>query len=280
MAAVSATSPKVLVVMPAFNAAKTLESTIERLPAGCCSEILVVDDGSRDQTVALAGRLPVTLLRHQRNLGYGAAQKTGYREALERGADLVVMLHPDGQYEARLVPIAVEILSLGILDVVLGNRIRTRREALSGGMPRVKYLANRGLTLLANLLAGQNLGEWHSGFRAFRREVLEVVPFEGNSDDFVFDSQLLLQAVHFGFRLGDLPMPVQYFPEASTISLSRATRYALSTLGFFGAWYAHRLRLSRSARFLPAAPVGRGLPAARHGAAPSSPTAFDSRRAP
>lgn len=242
-------SERTIVVMPAYNAAETLETTLSRLPDGCCDEVIVVDDASGDETAEIAERLPVTLVRHERNLGYGGNQKTCYREALERGADYVVMVHPDDQYDARLVPATVEILRLGVLDLVLGNRIRTRREALSGGMPRVKYLANRGLTLLENMLTGQNLGEWHSGFRGYTRELLQAIPFERNSDDFVFDSQLLLQAVHFGFRLGDVPMPVRYFDEASSISLGRASSYALSTLGSLGLWYAHRLRLRRSPLF-------------------------------
>ncbi len=254
---------RTVVVMPAFNAQDTLEATLTRLPAGCCDEVVVVDDASTDATAEIAARLPVTLVRHERNLGYGGNQKTCYREALARGGTFVVMLHPDDQYDARLVPAAVEILRLGVLDLVLGNRIRTRREALSGGMPRIKYLANRGLTLIENMLTGQNLGEWHSGFRAYRRELLETVPFERNSDDFVFDSQLLLQAVHFGFRVGDVPMPVRYFAEASSISLGRASTYALSTLGGFAAWYAHRLGLRRSPRFTPRTPAGRDLCATR-----------------
>jgi glycosyltransferase involved in cell wall biosynthesis len=262
-------SERTLVVMPAYNAQDTLERTLGHLPDGCCDEVLVVDDASTDATSEIAARLPVSLVRHERNLGYGGNQKTCYREALARGADFVVMVHPDDQYDARLVPAAVEILRLGVLDLVLGNRIRTRREALSGGMPRVKYLANRGLTLVENMLTGQNLGEWHSGFRAYRRELLETVPFERNSDDFVFDSQLLLQAVHFGFRVGDIPMPVRYFEEASSISFRRASTYAMATLGALAGWYAHRLHLRRSPRFM-----------ARHGAAaepPASPPMADAQ---
>jgi hypothetical protein len=143
----------------------------------------------------------------------------------------------------------VEVLRLGICDVILGNRIRTRAEALAGGMPRIKYLANRGLTFIENLLSGQNLGEWHSGFRAYRREVLERIPFERNSDDFVFDTQFLVQAIHFGFRVGDVPVPVRYFDEASSISIRDSAEYALRSLWVFAEWHAHRLGLRRSARF-------------------------------
>jgi len=244
---------RTVIVMPAYRAAATLERIVAEIPQGCYDELIVVDDHSDDDTVAVARRLdpgvPVTVVEHPRNRGYGGNQKTCYREALARGADFVAMLHPDFQYDARLIPAAFEILRLGVLDVVLGNRIRTRREALGGGMPRVKYLANRALTMLENLLAGQNLGEWHSGFRAYRREVLETLPLERNSDDFVFDSQVLLQCVHFGFRLGDLPMPVRYFDEASSISLARASVYAVRTLGTFAAWFAHRAGLVRSRLF-------------------------------
>jgi len=253
----------VIVVVPAFNAERTLAELVDSIPAGSCDEIVVVDDASGDATAEvareLAGRLPLSLIVHPENRGYGANQKTCYRQALARGADLVVMLHADGQYDARLIPVAVQVLRAGVCDVVLGNRIRTRREALAGGMPWVKYLANRALTLIENVLSGQNLGEWHSGFRAYRREVLATCPFERNSDDFVFDSELLVQAVHFGFRLGDVPMPVRYFEEASSIGFRHATRYAVSTLVTFGSWLAHRTHVRRSRRFEPrTAPSDRG----------------------
>ena len=236
---------KTIIVMPAWNAAKTLERIVADIPPGCFDEIIVVDDASRDRTAEIAARLPVTLIRHERNLGYGGNQKTCYREALERGAEYVVMLHPDYQYDARIIPAALDILRIGVCDVILGNRIRTRKEALSGGMPLAKYLANRALTLIENMLSGQNLGEWHSGFRAYRREVLESVPFELNSDDFVFDSQFLVQAVHLGFKVGDIPAPVRYFDEASSINFPAAAKYALLTLWTFGLWYLHRFGLTR-----------------------------------
>ncbi|MCB1036196.1 MAG: glycosyltransferase family 2 protein [Acidobacteria bacterium] len=237
--------------MPAYNAEATLERIVSSIPPDCYDEILLVDDASRDRTVEVARRLPVTVIEHPVNRGYGANQKTCYREALARGADFVAMLHPDFQYDARLIPAAFDVLRVGVCDVVLGNRIRTRREALEGGMPLVKYAANRLLSLVENVLAGQNLGEWHSGFRAYRREVLETLPLARNSDDFLFDSQVLLQCVDFGFKLGDLPMPVRYLDESSSISLSRSTVYALGTLGTFAAWYAHRTGLVRSPLFRP-----------------------------
>ncbi|MCP4657374.1 MAG: glycosyltransferase family 2 protein [bacterium] len=235
--------------MPAYNAAKTLERIVASIPAGCYDEIVVGDDGSHDETAEIAARLPVTLIGHATNRGYGANQKTCYRAALERGATMIVMLHPDLQYDARVIPAALDILRLGICDVVLGNRIRTRREALAGGMPWYKYLPNRGLSLIENVLAGQNLGEWHSGFRAYRREVLEEIPFERNSDDFVFDSQLLLESVHFGFKVGDLPVPVIYHAEASSIRLGPSARYALLTLWTFAVWIIHRTGLISSPLF-------------------------------
>lgn len=242
---------RTIVVMPAYNAERTLERIVAEIPPGVAEEIVVVDDASTDATAEIAARLPVVLVRHPENRGYGGNQKTCYDTALARGADYVVMLHPDYQYDARLLPAAVEVLSLGVCDVVLGNRIRTRAEALAGGMPKLKYFANRGLTLIENVLAGQNLGEWHSGFRAYRREVLEAVPYHRNDEGFVFDSQFLVQSVHFGFKLGDIPMPVRYFDEMSSIGLGAASAYALGTLWTFGEWFAHRLALRRSPLFLP-----------------------------
>jgi glycosyltransferase involved in cell wall biosynthesis len=242
---------RVIVVMPAYNAGRTLARIHAAIPGDLVDEVIVVDDGSADDTVAVARDLPVTLIRHDSNRGYGGAQKTCYLAALERGAGAVVLLHADDQYDGRMIGPAVHILKLGICDVVLGNRIRTRGEALSNGMPLVKYLANRGLTLLENMISGQNLGEWHSGFRAYSRRVLETVPFLENSDDFVFDSQFLVQCVHFGLKIGDVPVPVRYFEEASTIPLGAATRYALGTLRTFAGWYAHRLGIADVPRYRP-----------------------------
>ncbi len=248
-------SGKTIVVMPAYNAANTLKRIYDDIPHDIVDEVIVVDDRSSDNTAEIARTLPVTLIVHEKNTGYGGNQKTCYREALERGADYVVMLHADYQYDARMIPAAVHLMQLGILDVVLGNRIRTRREALEGGMPWVKYFANRGLTFVENMMSGQNLGEWHSGFRAYSRQVLETVPFHLNSDNFVFDSQFLVECVHYGFRIGDVPVPVRYFDEASSISFSSSTRYALTTLTTFGEWYLHKLGLRRSARFEAEMPV-------------------------
>ena len=240
---------RTIVVMPSYNAGRTLERVYGDIPHDLVDEVIVVDDKSPDDTVEVAKRLPVTLIEHETNTGYGGNQKTCYRTALEHGADYVIMVHGDYQYDARMIPACLEVLRLGICDVLLGNRIRTRAEALAGGMPRVKYLANRGLTFIENLVSGQNLGEWHSGFRAYRREVLERIPFERNSDDFVFDTQFLVQAIHFGFRVGDVPVPVRYFDEASSIDLKNSAIYALRSLATFASWHGHRLGLRPSPLF-------------------------------
>jgi glycosyltransferase involved in cell wall biosynthesis len=191
----------------------------------------------------------LTVIVHPQNRGYGGNQKTCYREALARGADVVVMIHPDYQYDSRVIPLAVGFIELGICDVVLGSRIRSRQEALAGGMPKYKYLCNRVLTGTENFCLGQNLGDFHSGFRVYRREVLERIPFERNSDDFVFDTQFLVQAVHFGFRLGDIPVPVRYFPEASSINFRRSLKYGLCTLGVVAQFWLDRLGLRHSPLF-------------------------------
>jgi len=240
---------RTIVVMPAYNAANTLERTYADIPKDQVAEIIVVDDQSKDRTVEIAKTLPVTLIQHAKNTGYGGNEKTCYDTAREHGADFVVMIHADYQYDARMIPTAIEILRHGICDVILGNRIRTRREALAGGMPKSKYFANRGLTILENMLSGQNLGEWHSGFRAYTRNVLETVPWQRNSDNFVFDSQFLVQCVHFGFKLGDVPVPVRYFDEASSINLWNSSVYALKTLATFGSWHLHRAGIRSSPLF-------------------------------
>jgi glycosyltransferase involved in cell wall biosynthesis len=225
-----------------------VERTVRDLPPGAVDEVILVDDCSRDDTVRVAKELGLRVLQRERNGGYGANQKTCYRAALDDGADYVVMIHPDYQYDARVTGPALSFLELGICDVVLGSRIRTRSEALAGGMPWWKYLANRGLTTIENVALGQNLGDFHSGFRAYRREVLEVIPWQLNSDDFVFDTQFLVQAVHFGFKIGDVPVPVRYFDEASSISFRRSVRYGFGTLGAIAELYLHRLGLRRSPR--------------------------------
>jgi len=240
--------------MPARNAESTLEATLRDIPAALVAEVILVDDASSDRTFELARELGITALRHERNTGYGGNQKTCYREALQRGADIVVMVHPDYQYDARVLEAMVTFLRLGICDVVLGSRIRTRREALKGGMPLWKYAANRLLTFTENVVLGQNLGDFHTGLRAYTREVLETLPFERNSDDFVFDTQFLVQCVHFGFRIGDVPVPARYFEEASSIGFLRGVRYGLGTLGALGRFVLQRTGLVHLAMFVPARP--------------------------
>ena len=241
---------RIIAVMPAYNAATTLEKTYRDIPPGSVDEVIVVDDASRDRTVAIARALGLTVVVHPRNRGYGANQKTCYDEALQRRADIVVMIHPDYQYDSRLTPLLTGFIEAGICDVVLGSRIRTRREALACGMPRYKYLANRILTLVENVALGQNLGEFHSGFRAYSRAVLETIPYHANSDDFVFDTQFLVQAVYFGFRLGDVPVPVRYMAEASSIDFRRSVAYGVGTLWTLGRYQAHRLGVRRDPLFV------------------------------
>lgn len=240
---------KVVAVMPAYNAAATLERTVADIPPGSVDEIVLVDDCSRDKTANLARRMGLKVIVHDKNKGYGGNQKTCYKLAMELGADYVVMIHPDYQYDSRVVGAAVEFLRLGICDVILGSRVRTRQEALAGGMPVWKYVANRILTTIENIALGQNLGDFHSGFRAYRREVLEKIPFDKNTDDFAFDSQFLAQAVHFGFKVGDIPVPVRYFDEASSINFRRCIKYGLVTLQVMAEFWLHKLRLKNCPYF-------------------------------
>lgn len=231
---------KIIVVLPAYNAAATLEKTVQDLP-DTVDEIILVDDSSHDETVAVARRLGLFVFSRDKNGGYGANQKNCYRLALDHGADIIVMVHPDYQYDPRLVKYLTSFIADGYFDVMLGTRIRSRREALAGGMPRYKYLANRGLTILENLISGQNLSEWHTGLRAYKREVLEKIDWKNNSDDFVFDSQILFQIVGHGFSIGDIPIPVRYFKEASSLNFWRSFKYGWQTLEvackyFFGGY--------------------------------------------
>jgi glycosyltransferase involved in cell wall biosynthesis len=244
---------KIVIVLPAYNAERTLEATVESIPRHLNSEILLVDDASRDGTVALARRMGLRVIEHETNRGYGANQKTCYEHALEIGADIIVMIHPDYQYDARLIPAMILPIQLGVCDVMLGNRIRTRAETLQGGMPLYKYLANRLLTLFENFFLGQNLGEFHSGMRAYRRGVFETIPWRHNSDDFVFDQQLLVQCAYFRFRIGDIPVPTRYFKEASSIDFQRSCRYGFETLKTLAQYAAAKSRLFRPRLFSRAA---------------------------
>ncbi len=240
----------VCVVMPAYNAARTLERTVGEIDRTVVDRILVVDDASSDATVEIACRLGLELHVHPRNRGYGANQKTCYAAALAGGEEIVVMVHPDYQYTPRLLPAMASMIACGEYDVVLGSRI-LGRGALAGGMPLYKYVSNRFLTLVENLLLGQKLSEYHTGYRAFRREVLAQLPLAENSDDFLFDNQILVQAFAAGFRVGELSCPTKYFPEASSIDFSRSLRYGFGVLRVAAAGALHRAGLARP-RFLAA----------------------------
>lgn len=215
--------------MPAYNAAATLERTHREVPFDIVDEVVLVDDASRDHTARMARKLRIRTIVHPENRGYGGNQKTCYRAALARGADIVVMLHPDYQYSPKLIPAMAHLLASGEYDVVLGSRILGGK-ALAGGMPFYKYVSNRVLTLLQNLLMGAKLSEYHTGYRAFTREVLTRVNWPGNSDDFVFDAQMLAQVLHAGFRVGEITCPTRYFPEASSINFTRSVRYGIGCL--------------------------------------------------
>jgi glycosyltransferase involved in cell wall biosynthesis len=241
---------RVAVVMPAYNAEKTLEQTVRELPEIVDVKILV-DDSSTDTTAALGGSLGVQTFVHDRNYGYGRNQQTCYREALAAGADIVVMVHPDYQYTPRLVTAMASMVASGVYDVVLGSRI-LGGGALKGGMPRYKYVANRALTAFQNIFLGAKLSEYHTGFRAFSREVLTALPLLENSDDFVFDNQIIAQCVMSGFRIGEISCPTSYFREASSISFRRSIRYGLGVLTTTAKFTAHRLGLLKSRLFEPA----------------------------
>jgi glycosyltransferase involved in cell wall biosynthesis len=240
---------KAVCIMPAYNAETTLEKTFRSIPAGCIDEFILTDDCSRDRTADLAESLGIRVIRHTVNRGYGGNQKTCYDAALESGADVVVMIHPDYQYDGRITPAVISLLATGNCDVILGSRIRTRRETLEGGMPIYKYLSNRFLTIFENMMLGQNLGDFHSGYRAYTREVLETVNYQANSDDFVFDTEFLAQAAYHGFRIGDVPIPTRYFDEASSINFRRSSKYGLQTIGVMFKFHLQRLGLLHSPLF-------------------------------
>ena len=239
---------KIVVVMPSYNAARTLARTVEEVPRDIVDEILLVDDASSDETVGLANELGLTVFVHEKNFGYGRNQKTCYREALQRGADIVVMVHPDYQYSPNLIVPMAGMIAYCEYDCIVGSRI-LGKGALAGGMPLYKYVSNRFLTLFQNILLSAKLSEYHTGFRAFSREVLEALPLNENSDDFVFDNQMLAQVVHFGFRVGEISTPTRYFAEASSINFSRSVKYGLGVLDTSIRFRLHRMKLFRSRLF-------------------------------
>ncbi len=235
----TAPKPKVVVVMPAFNAAKTLHLTYADLPRDVVDSIILVDDHSSDETVKIARELGLELFVHNRNYGYGANQKTFYREALKAGAAIIVMLHPDYQYDPTLLPQIIQPIALGQADIVLGSRL-LGSNPVKQGMPWWKYIANRFLTWLQNKSYGLNLAEYHTGYRAFRREVLEAVNLEMNSDNFIFDQEILTQAVNLKMRIAEVPVPTRYFPAASSASFVQSSVYGLSIL-----WLLSRYSLQK-----------------------------------
>lgn len=241
---------RVLVVLPAYNAGRTLERTISEIPPGIVDDLLLVDDASGDDTVAIAERLNIPFVVHPENRGYGGNQKTCYTEALRRGADIVIMLHPDYQYSPKLIGAMAWLAGSDEFDVVLGSRI-LGTGARKGGMPLYKYIANRALTAFENLLLGIKLSEFHTGYRTFTRKVLETLPLAECSDDFVFDNQILAQAAMFGFRIGEISCPTRYFPEASSINFRRSVVYGMGVIATSIRFRLHRSQLRRDRLFDP-----------------------------
>lgn len=259
---------KVVVVMPAYNAARTIERTYREIPLDLVDEVIVTDDASHDETVEIARRLGLRTLVHERNRGYGGNQKTCYTEALRLGADVIVMLHPDYQYTPKLIPAMISLITDGPFQVVLGSRVLGGR-ALSGGMPLYKYVSNRALTAFQNLMCGAKLSEYHTGYRAFSRQVLELLPLLENSDDFVFDNQILAQILLAGFEVGEVSCPAAYFEEASSINFRRSLRYGLGVVTTSLQAFLHRKQLANVRIF---DPHGRRLlPLTAPSPAPSEP---------
>jgi glycosyltransferase involved in cell wall biosynthesis len=263
---------KIVVVMPAYNAAKTVSTTVAEVPRDIVDEILLVDDASSDETVKVAVELGLKTFLHEKNYGYGRNQKTCYREALNHGADIVIMVHPDYQYSPNLIVPMAGMIAYGEYDSVIGSRI-LGKGALSGGMPLYKYIANRCLTLFQNILMSFKLSEYHTGFRAFSREVLEKLPLESNSDDFVFDNQMLAQIVHYGFRVGEISTPTRYFAEASSINFRRSVKYGFGVLDTSLRYRSHRMGIVKSKLF--SADANAELPAYYHEIDTSLPTTGD-----
>lgn len=245
------TKLKVIAVLPAYNAEQTLEKTLSDIPSGCVDEIILVDDHSSDRTVEIARKLSLKIIAHETNQGYGANQKTCYTEALRAGADVVVMIHPDYQYDSRLTSYLVGLIRNNACDIMLGSRIRTRREALEGGMPLYKYIANRFLTIIENLILGENIAEYHTGFRAYSRKVLDTIPWQKNSNDFAFDAQFLIQASYFKFRIGSIPVPARYFEEASSINFARSVVYGMGIIVCLIRYVLHRMHILTCKLFVP-----------------------------
>jgi glycosyltransferase involved in cell wall biosynthesis len=236
--------------MPAYNAARTLQATYDEIPLTIVDDVILVDDGSSDNTAALSHKLGISTIVHTRNLGYGGNQKTCYKAAISEGADIVIMLHPDYQYTPKLILPMAALIAEGLFDCVLGSRI-LGTGALKGGMPLYKYCANRVLTLFQNILLGYKLSEYHTGYRAFSREILETLPLEENSNDFLFDNQMLAQIIFAKFTIGEITCPTLYFEDASSISPARAIKYGIGVLATSIEYRAQLLHLITSHRFSP-----------------------------
>lgn len=241
---------RIFVVLPAYNAERTLEQTYLEIPMDIVDGVLLVDDGSADSTVSLAKRLGIETILHDRNYGYGRNQKSCYQEALRRNADIVIMVHPDYQYTPKLITAMASMIAFDVYDVVLGSRIIGGR-ALRGGMPVYKYIANRFLTAFENLLLGSKLSEFHTGYRAFSTEILENLPLGNNSDGFVFDNEMLVQIIYFGYRIGEISCPTRYFTEASSIGFRKAVRYGVGVVITTLKCLLHRLELIKDPLFDP-----------------------------
>ena len=235
---------KVVVVMPAYNAEKTLKITYDEIPFDIVDDVVLVDDKSSDKTSDLAREIGIKhVIRHEKNLGYGGNQKSCYRKALELGADITIMVHPDYQYTPKLIPAMASVIASGLYDSVLASRI-LGKGALRGGMPMYKYIANRFLTMTQNILIGQKLSEYHTGYRAFSRDILETIDFEANSDDFVFDNQMICQVFHAGFEIAEVTCPTKYFEEASSINFARSSTYGLGVLKWSFIYWLSRKKMS------------------------------------
>ena len=238
-------SKRIAVVLPAYNAGRTLQRTFDEIPLDIVDDVILTDDASKDETVDLARRLGIHTVEHLHNRGYGGNQKTCYQEALKRGADIVIMLHPDYQYSPRLLVAMASMLTSGEYDCVMASRI-LGKGALRGGMPLYKYVANRGLTFVQNVLMNAKMSEYHTGYRAWTRELLQRLPLQACSEDFVFDNQMIAQAIYFGFRVGEISCPTRYFAEASSIDLRRSIVYGVGVLGTSIGFRMQRLGLRRS----------------------------------
>ena len=240
---------KITVIMPAYNAEKTLIKTYQEIPKDIVDNIVLTDDASTDKTIKIAKRLNLKILVHDKNKGYGANQKTCYSEALKAGADIVIMLHPDYQYSPKLIPAIAHLIITGEYDVVLASRI-LGKGALKGGMPLYKYISNRILTFIENILLNQKISEYHTGYRAYTKEVLDNIPFMKNSDDFIFDNEILAQITFFGYRIAEISCPTKYFPDASSINLRKSIKYGFGVLGTSLKYLLHKYRIKKFPIFI------------------------------